>query len=141
AASFKGNEGIVKFLLDAGADVNAQGGADDHRGQSRDTIHYDSRSFGTINGKYTENDNRSIRRNIENAQNYYGNQGDHDNFGWNTSVMTAQQRPPPNQIAQSNRLRKNDNSRLGIRFDSVYLLMSLLFLTWSIYIYYWLFLW
>ncbi|THU79398.1 hypothetical protein K435DRAFT_528313 [Dendrothele bispora CBS 962.96] len=87
----------------------------DHRGWSSDIIHHDSRSFGTINGKYTEKDNRRIHRNIENAQTYY-----EDNSGWNhysedaRVTIAAQQRPAPDQNAQSNRPRNSPGVRVNI---------------------------
>ncbi|THU78569.1 hypothetical protein K435DRAFT_811434 [Dendrothele bispora CBS 962.96] len=103
------------------ATLNSVGGnqSHDHRGRSSDTIRYDSRTFGTINGKYTENDNRLIHRNIENARDYHENRGNDEDSGWNTSVTTTAQQPrlPPNQIAQSNRPRENDNSRPGVRLS------------------------
>ncbi|THV05828.1 hypothetical protein K435DRAFT_960898 [Dendrothele bispora CBS 962.96] len=89
----------------------------DHRGSSSDNIHNDSRSFGTIHGGYTENDNRQMRRNIESVQTYHENQGSHGNstrntYSEETRVTTTTQHLPSrssNPIAQPDRPRENEN--------------------------------
>ncbi|THV05819.1 hypothetical protein K435DRAFT_888456 [Dendrothele bispora CBS 962.96] len=110
--------------------LNNVGGNQNHdrRAWSRDTIHHNSRSFATINGGYTENDNRRMRRNIENVQTYHEYQGSRgnstrispfaifkeDNYSEETKVTTTTQLSPrssSNRIPLPDRSRENDNAR------------------------------
>ncbi|THV05831.1 hypothetical protein K435DRAFT_773593 [Dendrothele bispora CBS 962.96] len=107
--------------------LNNVGGNQNHdrRAWSRDTIHHDSRSFATINGGYTENDNRRMRRNIENVQTYHEYQGSHgnsarNNYSEETRVTTTSQLSPrssSNRIALPDRPRENDNARVPYAID------------------------
>jgi len=69
--------------------LNSVGGnqTNDHHGWSGDKVHNDHRSFGTINGGYTEKDKRRINRNVESAGTYIEHQSGNSS-GWSEYLIS-----------------------------------------------------